>query len=426
MSMETTSPGQPTNDRLALLYNLSQQLNSSLDLEEVLNKLMDEVITALHAERGFIMLHGVDGKLEFRVARGLDQTDIEDPEFQISRSVVDKTAASGQPILTSDAQLDERFNMRQSIMAKGLRAILCVPIKIKEQQIGIIYVDNRLRAGIFTTEDLDLLNSISASAAIAIENARLYKLAIEKSRMETEMQLARNVQISLLPREIPSIPGWQFGAHWQPARQVGGDYYDFIQHPDGRLGLVIADVTDKGMPAALFMASTKNILRASIQACDSIAEGINRANTLIEHESNGQMFISLVYACLDPASGDLLYVNAGHNPPLQFHAGRGAYSILNRSGMWLGVDAAATYTDESEKMEEGDLIILYTDGVSEAENPRGEPFGEEGLKSVISKHRGKTPHDLCKLVIQAVQDFTGTSELSDDITLVIVRREKNG
>jgi sigma-B regulation protein RsbU (phosphoserine phosphatase) len=424
--METTSPDLPANDRLTLLYNLSQQLNSSLDLEVVLNKLMDEVITALHAERGFIMLHGVDGMLEFRVARGLDQTDIEDPEFQISRSIVDKTAASGQPILTSDAQLDERFNMRQSIMAKGLRAILCVPIKIKDQQIGIIYVDNRLRAGIFTTEDLDLLNSISASAAIAIENARLYKLAIEKSRMETEMQLARNVQISLLPREIPSIPGWQFGAHWQPARQVGGDYYDFIQHPDGRLGLVIADVTDKGMPAALFMASTKNILRASIQACDSIADGINRANKLIEHESNGQMFISLVYACLDPASGVLLYVNAGHNPPLQFHAGLRKYSLLNRSGMWLGVDASANYKDETEKIDDDDLIILYTDGVSEAENPLGEPFGVEGLKSVISKHREKTPHDLCKLVIQAVKDFTGTSELSDDITLVIVKRERNG
>ncbi len=424
--MEPSAIGQPSNDRLALLYNLSQQLNSSLDLDEVLNKLMDEVITALHAERGFIMLRGVDEALEFRVARGMDQTDIEDPEFQISRSVVDKTAASGQPILTSDAQLDERFNMRQSIMAKGLRAILCVPIKIKEQQIGIIYVDNRLRAGIFTTDDLDLLNSISASAAIAIENARLYKLAIEKSRMETEMQLARNVQVSLLPRQIPSLPGWKFGAHWQPARQVGGDYYDFIDHPNGRLGLVIADVTDKGMPAALFMASAKNILRASILACDSIAEGITRANALIEHESNEQMFISLVYACLDPADGVLTYVNAGHNPPLHFHAGQGTFSILNRSGMWLGVDAAATYSDESEKIENGDLIILYTDGVSEAENPGGESFGEEGLKSVIMMHPGESPKDLCKLVIGAVQDFTGTSELSDDITLLIVEREKNG
>ncbi len=356
----------------------------------------------------------------------MDQTDIENPEFQISRSVVDKTAASGEPILTSDAQLDARFNMRQSIMAKGLRAILCVPIKIKEQQIGIIYVDNRLRAGIFTTEDLDLLNSISASAAIAIENARLYQLAIEKSRMETEMQLARNVQISLLPREIPSLPGWEFGAHWQPARQVGGDYYDFIHHPDGRLGLVIADVTDKGMPAALFMASAKNILRASILACGSIAEGITRANALIEQESNEQMYISLVYACLDPTNGKLTYVNAGHNPPLHLHGKPVSFTRLNKSGMWLGVDSKAIYSDDSGTVGEGDLLVFYTDGVSEAENKLGKAFGEEGLKSVILKHRGKTPPALCKLVIEAVQDFTGSSELSDDITLLIVKRGKNG
>jgi sigma-B regulation protein RsbU (phosphoserine phosphatase) len=424
--MDKTASGQPSNDRLALLYNLSQQLNSSLDLDEVLNKLMDEVVAALHAERGFIMLKGGEENLEFRVARGMDQTDIEDPQFQISRSVVDKTAASGEPILTSDAQLDARFNMRQSIMAKGLRAILCVPIKAKEQQIGIIYVDNRLRAGIFTTEDLDLLKSISDSAAIAIENARLYQMAIENSRMETEMKLARNVQISLLPRETPSLPGWEFGAHWQPARQVGGDYYDFIHHPDGRLGLVIADVTDKGMPAALFMASAKNILRASIQACESIAEGITRANKLIEQESNEQMYISLVYACLDPVSGRLTYVNAGHNPPLHLHSKSVSFTQLKKSGMWLGVDSKAIYTDDSGSVSEGDLLVFYTDGVSEAENKQGKAFGEEGLKSVVLKHRGKTPQGLCKQVIEAVQEFTGSSELSDDITLLIVKRGKNG
>jgi sigma-B regulation protein RsbU (phosphoserine phosphatase) len=424
--MNPSATGQPSTDRLALLYNLSQQLNSSLDLDEVLNKLMDEVIAALHAERGFIMLRGVQGGLEFRVARGMNQTDIEDPEFQISRSVVDKTAEGGQGILTSDAQLDARFNMRQSIMAKGLRAILCVPIKIKDQQIGIIYVDNRLRAGIFTTDDLDLLNSIASSAAIAIENARLYQMAIENSRMETEMKLARNVQISLLPRQTPSLPGWEFGAHWQPARQVGGDYYDFIPQSGGKLGIVIADVTDKGMPAALFMASAKNILRASIQACDSIAEGITRANGLIEQESNGQMYISLVYACLDPASGTLNYVNAGHNPPLHLHGKTTTFSIFNKSGMWLGVDANSKFTDEIDSIAQGDLVVFYTDGVSEAENKKGDSFGEEGLKSVVLKNRGKTPQALCKQVIEAVQEFTGSSDLADDITLVIFKRGKNG
>jgi sigma-B regulation protein RsbU (phosphoserine phosphatase) len=185
-------------------------------------------------------------------------------------------------------------------------------------------------------------------------------------------------------------------------------------------------VTDKGMPAALFMASAKNILRASIQVCDSIAEGITRANGLIEQESNGQMYISLVYACLDPASGTLNYVNAGHNPPLHLHGKTTTFSIFNKSGMWLGVDANSKFTDEIDSIAQGDLVVFYTDGVSEAENKKGDSFGEEGLKSVVLKNRGKTPQALCKQVIEAVQEFTGSSDLADDITLVIFKRGKNG
>jgi phosphoserine phosphatase RsbU/P len=424
--VNSLTPENPPVDRLSLLYSLSQQLNSSLDLDEVLNTLMDEVIAALHAERGFIMLRKANQELEFQVARGMDQTEIEDPEFQISRSVVDKTAENGQALLTSDAQLDTRFNMRQSIMAKGLRAILCVPIKIKDQLIGIIYVDNRLRAGIFTTADLDLLNSIAASAAVAIENARLYKLAVEKSRMETELQLARNVQLSLLPRDIPQIPGWEFSAFWQPARQVGGDYYDFIPFSNGLLGLVIADVTDKGMPAALFMASARNILRASIDGCSKITEGIAKANKLIEGESNSQMYISMVYACLDPTQGNLSYVNAGHNPPIHFHMKNRSFSYFEKTGMWLGVDVNSVFGEESESISPEDLIILYTDGVSEAENPKGESFGVSGLETVIRDQCRDKPSELCQTVIREVLRFTQSSELADDITLLIIKRGKHG
>jgi len=420
--MTSSTPEKPSVDRLALLYNLSIQLNSSLDLDEVLNRLMDEVITAVHAERGFVMLRNADQVLEFKVARGLEQTEIEDPEFQISRSVVERTAESGQPILTSDAQSDLRFNMRQSVMVMGLRAILCVPLKAREKPIGVIYVDNRLRAGVFTPDDLDLLTSIAASSAIAIENARLYQLAVEKSKMETELNLARNVQISLLPRDIPKIEGWEFAAHWQPARQVGGDYYDFIPYPDGLLGLVIADVTDKGMPAALFMASSKNILRASIEGCGNIGEGVTKANRLIERESNDQLYISLVYACLDPKSGDLLYINAGHNPPLHYHAKNRNFTRFNQSGMWMGVDANAVYKPETEIIEPGDIIVFYTDGVSEAENKKGEAFGEKGLETAIRVNTDVTPPNLCHSVIQSVEKFTGTSELSDDITMLIFKR----
>jgi GAF domain-containing protein len=169
------------------------------DLDEVLNKVMDEVITATRAERGFVMLYDAGEQLAFQVARGLDQRTIEDPRFQVSRSIIEKVAREGKPILTSDAQSDNRFSMRESVVILGLRSILCVPLKSKEAVLGIVYVDNRLQACIFTQADLELLTAIAASASAAIENARLYQVAVEKGRMERELQMARRVQTSLLP-----------------------------------------------------------------------------------------------------------------------------------------------------------------------------------------------------------------------------------
>jgi len=206
-----------------LLYRLSQTFNSSLDLSQVLNQVIDEVIAATRAERGFVMLSEPDGKLVFRAARGIDQQTIAEPGFQVSRGVVERVASKGQPMLTSDAQIDDRISMRTSVMSLGLRSVLCVPLKVKETTIGVIYVDNRLKAGIFAQADLDLMNAIAAIAAIAIENARLYQVAVEKGRMEQELQVAYKVQASLLPAALPQFPGWEFAARWHPAREVSGD-----------------------------------------------------------------------------------------------------------------------------------------------------------------------------------------------------------
>lgn len=420
--MSDSRAAQPDGDRLSLLYHLSQQFNSSLDLDEVLNRVMDEVISAVRAERGFVMLKDQHGELKFRVARGMDQQTIDDPQFQVSRSVVERVAGDGQPILTSDAQSDARFNMRQSVMAMGLRSILCVPLKMKEQLTGVIYVDNRLHAGIFTPADLELLSYIASSASIALENARLYQVAIEKGRLEQELQMARKVQAGLLPREIPVKPGWDLDAFWQPAREVGGDYYDFIPLPGERMGLVIADVTDKGMPAALFMASTKNIVRASAGSCDNIAEEIKKANQLIEAESNDRMFVSLVYACLDLNSGKLTYVNAGHNPPLYYNSQKQELTQLERTGMWLGVDPANQFTQKIIALNKNDFLILYTDGIPDAINQEEQDFGMSRLEDIVKEHCSQTGEEIRQAIIAAIAEFTSPAEPFDDITLMIIKR----
>ncbi len=419
--MTITNPSQPSSERLALLCRLSQTFNSSLDLDEVLNRVMDEVIAATRAERGFVMLHEADGRLAFRVARGMDQDTIDHPQFQISRSVVERVAREGQPVLTSDAQSDDRFSMRQSVKVLGLRSILCVPLKIKDEVSGVVYVDNRLRVGIFTPADLELLTAIASSAAIAIENARLYQVAVEKGRMERELQVAREVQASFLPRETPQVPGWEFVARWQPAREVAGDYYDFIPLDGEQLGLVIADVSDKGMPAALFMALTRSIVRASVGRAPSPADGIAHANRLICADSTRGMFVTLFYALLNPATGEITYVNAGHNPPLLCRADQDQLTQLARTGMALGVVEDAPFEQHTLRLNPGDFILLYTDGVTDVTNAHEQDFGMERLQRVILDHRHAPAADVMAALEQAIGDFAGSTAPFDDMAMVVIK-----
>ncbi len=419
--MTTTDSQQLSSDRLALLYRLSQTFNSSLDLDEVLNRVMDEVIAATRAERGFVMLREADERLAFRVARGMDRQTIDEPQFQVSRSVVERVALEGQPILTSDAQTDDRFSMRQSVMNLRLRSILCVPLQIKDQVSGVVYVDNRLQTGIFTQADLDLLTAIASSAAVAIENARLYQVAVEKGRLERELQMAREVQASLLRHETPQITGWEFVARWRPAREVAGDYYDFIAGDKGQIGLVIADVTDKGMPAALFMALTRSIVRASVASASSPAEGIARANPLICADSTRGMFVTLFYASLNPTARELTYVNAGHNPPLLCRAGQDQPTGLALTGLPLGIKADAPYEQRTLYLIPGDFIILYTDGVTDAMNPAGQDFGMQRLQRVLRDHCRSSAADILAALEAAIDGFTGPTPPFDDMAIVVIR-----
>lgn len=422
--MTNANPQQAPADRLALLYHLSQTFNSSLDLDEVLNRVMDEVIAATRAERGFVMLieTGVpEGELAFRAARGMDQRTIEEPRFQVSRSVVARVAREGKPLLTSDAQTDDRFNIRQSIVILGLRSILCVPLMAKDRTIGVIYVDNRLQAGIFTQADLDLLTAIASTAAIAIENARLYQVAVEKSRMERELQMARTVQASLLPPELPQLPGWEFSARWLPAHQVAGDYYDFIPRPDG-LGLLIADVTDKGLPAALFMVFSRSVARTSLARATTPLEGIIQANQAICAESSHGLFVTLFYALLNPVSGEVTYVNAGHNPALLFSREQGLLEALANTGMPLGVEADAVYTQRTVQLKPGDFLVLYTDGITEAIDSQEQQYGLNRLERAVLAASTLSAQALATTIEEDLKVFTGPSAPSDDVTLMVVRR----
>jgi sigma-B regulation protein RsbU (phosphoserine phosphatase) len=314
-------------------------------------------------------------------------------------------------------------------MILGLRSILCVPLKTKEKIIGVTYVDNRLQAGIFSSADLDLLSAIASSAAIAIEYARLYQVAVEKGRMERELQMARRVQNSLLPAEIPQVSGWDFAVRWQPAREVGGDYYDFIpvirsRSSSSKLGLVIADVTDKGMPAALFMAFTRSIIRASMSRADYPVASLIQANELICAESNKGLFVTLFYVQLDLSTGEMTYVNAGHNPAIhcRMNDKEPEVTLLPATGMPLGVEPDQTFEQRSLALQSQEFIVMYTDGVTDALNNAGQDFGLERLQEVIKANATTSATSLLDAIIEAVNNFTGAITPFDDITILVAKK----
>lgn len=413
-------------ERLTLLYRISQTFTSSLNLDEVLNTVLDEVIAATRAERAFLVLVDSNGSQTFRAARGTEQSPIDDPQSQVSLGVIDRVMREGRPLLTSNAQSDNWLSERKSVMLLGLRSVLCVPLKNKDVTTGIIYVDNRVQSGIFTSDDLDLLNSIAASAAVAIENARLYQVAIEKGRLERELQLAREVQTTLLPVELPQYPGWEFAARWEPAFEVAGDFYDLQSTSKDLVCTVVADVSDKGMAAALYMAMSRTIIRASVLHAKTLADGIRQANRLICQDSHGGMFVTLFYGQLNPSTGEFIYVNAGHNPPFHFSARTGKLTRLTRTGMALGVDDTQHFEQKIIKIEPEDFLLLYTDGVTEAYNQEHRMFGEKRLEDLLLSHKHPNALELVDHIVGEVKHFSGREQPSDDLTIVVLSHKADG
>lgn len=418
----------PTDRRaehLAGLYEISQTITSSLDLDEVLNLVMDKVIEVSGAQRGFLMLQDHSGQLAFQVARGIEGRQIDDPESGVSRGIIESVARSGQPLLTSNAQYDERLSGRDSIVIKGLRSVLCVPLVVKGRFIGLVYVDNQVKESIFGAEALELLTSFASQAAIAIENARLYGVAVEKGRMERELQMARDIQRSLLPAAPPRLPGYDMAADWRSAREVAGDFYDFIALDDGRLGVVIADVSDKGAPAALFMAVARSLIRANAMNAPTPAEALRRANRLIVADAKSGMFVTAYYVILT-AGGACLGVCAGHNPPLIYRAASRTVEALPAGGLALGWFDDAPLSDAPVALGPDDVLLLYTDGAPDAENAKGEAFGDERMRSTLKRAAGGTAAEILQYLVASIAAFAGDTPAFDDQTFVVIKRVRAG
>ncbi|HEX5158413.1 MAG TPA: SpoIIE family protein phosphatase [Ktedonobacterales bacterium] len=310
---------------------------------------------------------------------------------------------------------------------RGAGVTLAIPLVSQGELVGLLNLGPRLSEQDYSPDDRGLLNTLATQAAPAVRVAQLVREqqaeARTRERIEQELRIARIIQQTLLPQELPQLDGWQLGAYYQPARAVGGDFYDFLQFDDGRLGLVIGDVTDKGVPAALVMATTRSMLRTAAQHGDSPGEVLERANNLLCPDIPPKMFVTCLYAILDPATGRLEYANAGHDLPYVSH--NGASTELRATGMPLGLMPDMHYEEKEMHMAAGDTLLLYSDGLVEAHNPERDMFSFPRLMALVGQY-GNTGA-LIEYLLNELRSFTGIGwEQEDDVTLVTLQRTGDG
>lgn len=409
-----------TVDHLKTLYDITMTMNSTLEFNAALANVIDVMMKATKAERGVLM--GFDqetGQLRLLGAQGISGEKLVQEEAY-STTIVNQVVSTRKAMLTNNAMFDTRITPGQSIIMRGLRAILCAPMLIQDRLVGVVYVDTSMRTGNFTEADRDLLSAIANQAGITLENARLYGVAVEKGRLEHELQLAREIQQGLLPRRVPTVPGYEVQAIWKSAREMAGDFYDFFTLNEDTFGVVMADVSDKGAPSALFMAVARSMIRSHAYAGMPPRQTLAQTNDLILEDAESGMFVT-VYHSLFRRGGDSIHINAGHNPPLLYRAATGESIYMPRGGRAIGWFPDNPLHETSMQLEPGDVIVYYTDGLTDAENPAGENFGEVRLAQAVVEAAGQPAGVVVDHILQSVDAFGEGVPPFDDLTLMVVR-----
>jgi sigma-B regulation protein RsbU (phosphoserine phosphatase) len=304
--------------------------------------------------------------------------------------------------------------------------ILAAPLKARERLLGLVLLGRLSRQPAFTASDEKLVMALASQAAIALEKAWLHQQEIKRQRLEEELAVGRQIQLGLLPKAYPLVPGWEFAAIYQAAWQVGGDLYDFFELPGEpqRLGLVIADVSGKGVPAALFMAFSRTVIRTEAMSGHNPAMVLERANRLITQDNSSRLFVSAFYAILDTHSGQLVYANAGHNWPFWLRVATQELIELEVPGTVLGMFKTIELEEQEIEVAQGDMLLFHTDGVTEAMNMAGQMLGEERLRAILVTDAEASAAQVQQAVLTELEEFTGGTPQSDDFTLFVVKRQK--
>ncbi len=420
------SPEQKTIKQLTALFEATRLLNSTLDLTELLELILKIAREELNADRGSVFLVDKEHQQIWSiVAMGLQHQEIRLP---FGQGVAGTVAQTGQTLNVEDAYdlpffdrtFDQKFNYRT-------KSLLCLPIRHKNGDIvGVIQLLNEKVNGRFTPEDQEFLEKLSGHMAMALENARLHKAAIEKQRMERELEMARGIQRSLLPEAPPIVPGYELAVANQPCFEVGGDYYDFLSLGPQTLLLVIADVEGKGVSSALVMSNLQATLRALVTHLHSLEVLALSLNEMICNDTKSKKFLSIFLGLLDTRRNGLHYINAGHVPPVVVNAETGAYELLSAGGTVVGLFTEAEYTRGSCKLRPGDILVLCTDGITEPCNLQDEEYGSERMAECVSRNRHKPAQAIVDAVLDEVVTFSKGGVHIDDKVLMVLKVSDGG
>ena len=409
--------------KLRAMVEIAQNLARAVALDEVLPKLLDSMFKIFNqADRGFVILRqAADGPLVTKAIK--HRRSDQEEHVRISRTIVNEAMARKEAVLSADAASDLRFDASQSIADLQIRSVMCAPLINGEgTAVGVIQVDTMDQRQRFQKDDLDVLASIASQAAISIDNAQLHEVQLSQRAVARDLELAHKVQRGLLPPAPPIVPGYHFFDFYEAANQVGGDYYDYVELRDGRIAVVLGDVSGHGVGAALVMAKLSGEVRFDLASAPTAAEALNCINTSFCRSGWEDRFVTFVIVVLDPASHELTVANAGHMAPL-LRTTSGKVTPLGEeaSGVVLGVSVDYPYEQTTHKLNPGDVLMLYTDGISEAMNESGDLYTIDRLTRQLALPVKELP-DIGRQILSDVKRFVGTRSQSDDMCLACFGR----
>ncbi len=407
-------------ERLKSIYRIGKLIQSILELDVLLNKVMEIVCQVLQPTQACIMLY--DKKQKALVPKVLHRPPDSESDIIISGSVIHQALEDRVAVLMGDGQKDTRFKASDSVVGQQIHSAICAPLISKGEVFGALYLDKRGPSANYTESDLEWAAGVAGQAALAIAISLLHAEMIAKHEQEREIQIARTIQMNLLPKTMPKIRGFELGGLSRPARMVGGDYYDLIDLDGGNYALTIADVSGKGVASALLLASFRSATRMEARDLDrdNLVEVVERLNETICKETTNNMYITMVLALFEPQARRLTFCNAGHAYPI-LRKPDGGLVNLEAGGSFLGIMPGMNFEMQSVELQAGSLTVFVTDGISDSLNAQGDTFGTARLTEFIQSHAKLSAQEFCVQLEAAVRQFQGDAEQFDDFTVMALR-----